>query len=131
MPLGLVPAIGLVQTIPSSQRTSISGEAPAIETYFGILVTSLEQLEVECLPRDLPERIDVDVTNMKEIGDAVHVRDLVLSQGVEVLDDPDTIIVLITPPVSEAAREAEEAGLITSAEPEVIERGKREEEAEE
>jgi large subunit ribosomal protein L25 len=58
------------------------------------------------------------------------VRDLVLPKGVEVLDDPDEIIVVVTAPVSEAVVEAEEAGFAPS-EPELVERGKREEEEEE
>jgi hypothetical protein len=65
----------------------------------------------------------VDITRLAEIGDSVYVRDLQLSDKIRILTDPDTMIVLITPPEMEEG--GEEAA---SAEPEVIEKGKKEEE---
>jgi large subunit ribosomal protein L25 len=100
-----------------------------VDTYYGILVQRIEQIEVEGLPRDLPERIDVDISALKEIGDAIFIRDLKLPAGVEGQEDPDEIIVVVIAPVSEEVPEEEEA-LEAGTEPEVIEKGRREEEEE-
>ena len=58
-------------------------------------------------------------------------RDLVLAEGVEVLEDPDAVIVVVTAPIAEEVIEEEVEEAVTGVEPEVIERGKREEEEEE
>lgn len=123
-------AVLLTEKVRAKVAIRIIGESPAVETYFGILVTGLEELEVECLPRDLPERVDCDISNLAEIGDSVYVRDLSLPKGVSILDNPDELVVVITAPVSEVALAEEEAEVVAEAEPEVIERGKREEEVE-
>jgi large subunit ribosomal protein L25 len=104
----------------------LEGEAPAAKNFNGVLVTGQTELEVECLPSDLPERIRVDVSGLNEIGNSIHVRDLVLPPKVEVLTDPDELVVLVTAPVAE---EKEEVVAVEGAiEPEVIEKGKIEEE---
>ena len=100
------------------------GEAPAIKTYNGILVAHQEELEVECLPQHLPERVVVDLSVLKEIGDAIYVRDIVLSDKVEVLSNLEEMVAVITAP----AAEEEVEGAAEGEEPEVIERGKKEEE---
>lgn len=123
-------AVLLTDKVRASVALASTGEAPAVDAYFGILVYSLEQLEVECLPRDLPESIEIDLSALKEIGDAIHVRDLVLPSRIEVLNDPDEMVVVVTAPVVEAVVEAGEEIAVEGVEPEVIERGKREEEEE-
>jgi large subunit ribosomal protein L25 len=101
-----------------------------VDLYLGIVVTNIEQIEVESLPRALPERFEIDISSLEEIGDSIHIRDLVMPKGVEVLADPDTIIVLVTAPVSEAELEEEGVEAVAEEEPEVIEKGKKEEESE-
>lgn len=123
-------AVLLTDKVRASVALASTGEAPAVDAYFGILVYSLEQLEVECLPRDLPESIEIDLSALKEIGDAIHVRDVVLPSRIEVLNDPDEMVVVVTAPVVEAVVEAGEEIAVEGVEPEVIERGKREEEEE-
>ena len=71
------------------------------------------------------EKIVVDISNLDSIGSAIHVRDIELSSEIEVFSDPDEIVVIITLPVSEEEFEVAE---VVSEEPEVIERGKKEEE---
>ena len=107
----------------------IRGEAPAVKNLGGILVTGQETLEVECLPQDLPERFVVDISNLEEIGDSVFVRDILLPSSVELLTDPDEMVIVVTAPIVEEEEIVEEVE-ITEEEPEVIERGKREEEDE-
>ncbi len=105
----------------------LEGDAPATKNFNGVLVTGQTELEVECLPSDLPERIRVDISTLAEIGNAIHVRDLVLPPAVEVLTDPDELVVLVTAPAAEEKEEVVEV-VEEAAEPEVIEKGKKEEE---
>jgi large subunit ribosomal protein L25 len=100
----------------------------------GVLDQTLRELEIEVDPSNIPDRIELDVTSMV-IGDSKHVSDLVVPSGVEVQNDADTSVAVVaapravieeTPVVAEAVEG--EAGAV--AEPEVIGRGKEEEEGE-
>lgn len=122
-------AVSLTEKVRANVAIQLIGEAPAVDMYFGILVSNLEQLSVESLPKNLPERIEVDLGSLQEIGDAIFVRDLSLPKGVEVLDDLNEIVVVVTASVQEEEIEAEEAA-IEPSEPELVERSKREEEEE-
>lgn len=99
-----------------------------------MLINGLNELEVEAFPQDLPESITVDISSLVKIGDGIHVRDIILSDKVQILDTPDEMIVLATPPAKEEVEEVvtPEAEVVAeAAEPEVIEKGKKEEEGEE
>jgi large subunit ribosomal protein L25 len=117
-------AVSLKEKLRAKVYLSLVGVAPAVKTYNAIQVPGVDELEVECLPQDLPERIEVDLSGLAEIGDGIHVRDLQLSDKVKILTDPDIMIVLLTAPEIEEAA-VEEA---VTAEPEIIEKGKKEEE---
>jgi large subunit ribosomal protein L25 len=118
-------AVSMTEKLRVTVGIEFTGEAPAIKTYDGIVVTSREQLEVESLPRDLPNHIEISLSGLAEIGDAIYVRDVTVAPGVTLLDNPDDVIVLVTPPLSEAQLAQQEGGAF---EPEVIEKGKKEEE---
>ena len=125
-------AVSLTETVRADLNINIVGEAPAVETYLAILVPSLEQLSIESLPTNLPDRIDVDISGLEEIGDSILVSDLVVPEGVDILNDPeDVVVVVIAPAVEEEEVEEEEVELEEGAEPEVLDRGKREEGEEE
>jgi large subunit ribosomal protein L25 len=105
----------------------LDGE-PEIVRSGGALVThGVAELEVEALPTELPPAIRVDISGLKEIGAAVHVRDLAAMEGVEIQNSPDDLIVRLTAPMAEEivqpVVEAE-----ASPEVEVIKKGKGEEE---
>lgn len=119
-------AVSLTEKITTYVAIQLEGTAPAVKDFNAILVTGLTELEVECLPTDLPERIVVDISGLKEIGDGLYVRDVHVSDKVKVLDDPDELIVVATA----MAAEEEAAAEGEVAEPEVIEKGKKEEETE-
>lgn len=120
-------AVSMKEKLRTSVLVEISGEAPAIKAYSALLVEGANQLEIECLPTDLVSSIVVDISGLAEIGDSIYVRDLVVSDKIAVLDDPDTMLVTVVRPEAEEVEEAleEEAG---EDEPEVLERGKKEEE---
>ena len=117
--------VSMTEKLRTVVPLEIEGESPAVKNYNGVLVTGQEEIEVEALPGDLPSQILVDISGLEEIGDSLHVRDLVIPDKVRVLSDPDDLIVLVTAPAVEV--EAVEAAA-EFAEPEVIEKGKKEEE---
>ncbi len=119
-------AVSMTEKLRASVTIEIVGDAPAARDYNGIVVTVVEIVEVECLPRDLPERIIVDISTLVEIGDAIYVRDIDLPEEVSVLTDIDEVVVLVTAPAMEEKEEEEELEE-GELEPEVIEKGKREE----
>jgi large subunit ribosomal protein L25 len=125
-------AVSMTEKLRTEVYIEITGVAPAIKDFDGVLVTGMDEVEVECLPQDLPERIVVDISSLKEIGDGIYVRDLKIPQGVKILEEPETMVALIT---AQAAVEEEVAPVEVEEEvgeePEVIERGKKEEEGEE
>lgn len=94
----------------------------------GIVQHTLHKLDIECLPSDIPEVINVDITSLK-LGDSVHVNDLKF-EGVEILTSEDTIIVSVTHPKIEKEPVPAEEETEEQAEPEVIGKGKSEEDEE-
>lgn len=97
----------------------------------GILQEVLHRLDVECLPRHIPENLVVDVADLA-IGDSIHIRDLEF-ENITILNHEDsTVVSVITPRVEEVEDEDEDQiEDAESAEPEVIAKGKEEEEEEE
>lgn len=71
----------------------------------GVLEAPLHELEVECLPKDLPEHIDVDVSSLKG-NQSIHVRDLKLASGIKILTSPDQVVALVKFSKAEAAAES-------------------------
>jgi large subunit ribosomal protein L25 len=81
----------------------------------GILESPLHEIEVECLPKDLPERIDVDVAELK-VNQSIHVRDLLLGEGVRLISNPDQVVALVKFAKAEAESAAEETAAVETAE---------------
>jgi large subunit ribosomal protein L25 len=80
----------------------------------GILETPLHDIEVECLPKDLPERLDVDIAELK-VNQSIHVRDLGLGSGVKLISNPDQVVALVKFAKAEAAPAAEAEAAETPA----------------
>lgn len=116
-------AISLNEVIKAAVNVELTGIAPAVKDYSGVLMEGLTSIEVEALPTDLPERFVVDISVLKEVGDSIFVKDIPVSDKVTILTPHDEMVVLITSPASEEVVE-EVAG---EEEPEVIEKGKKEE----
>ena len=122
--------ISMTERLRTSVRITLEGDAPIVKSGDGILVTGLEVIEVECLPKNLPERIFVDLSTLTEVGDAIYIKDLNLGDDVDILTDEEEMLVLVTAPAAEPVEEEEEEelGEELEGEPQVIERGRREEE---
>ena len=89
------------------------GDAAGVKLEGGMLDTVFNELQVSCEPENIPEAIEVDVSNMK-VGDSLQIHELILPQGVTVLNDPEQIAVSIlpaqiTPEILEAELEAAQA----------------------
>ena len=102
------------------------GVANGVKNFGGLLEQSLRTLEVECLPRDLPDKITVDVSAL-DIGDSIHVRDIQLPAGVSAKTQPDLTTFSVLAPAVEEEPVAEVAEV--AAGPEVIKEKKEEGEA--
>lgn len=84
--------------------------APAVRELDGVLLTNLNELEIECLPADLPSEVTVDVIGLETFEDSITVADLKVPEGVTVLNDPETNVASVTPPrTQEELEELEEA----------------------
>jgi large subunit ribosomal protein L25 len=104
------------------------GEAVGVKTGGGVLEHVLFKLKVRCLPKDLPEAINVDVTSL-EIGKAIHIGDITPPSGVEILGDKHISVLSVAAPVTEAEEAAAEAAAATTGEVEMIKEKKEEGEA--
>lgn len=102
----------------------IKGEAIGVKRDKGLLQHGLREIEIECLPDQIPGHIEVDVTNLL-IGHSIHVRDLSLGEGVRILSNPDEVVASVVGVKGEVTVESEAAA---AAEPEVIKKGKKTEE---
>ncbi|MDZ7968276.1 MAG: 50S ribosomal protein L25/general stress protein Ctc [Nostoc sp. DedSLP03] len=92
------------------------GTAVGVKQEGGFLDTVITELQVSCAPENIPEIIEIDVSNL-QIGDSLRVHELVLPQGVTVLGDPERVVVSVSQPqISAAAEEEAEAEGETTSE---------------
>jgi len=122
--------ISLTEKLKIKVRIVSKGEAIGVKQDKGILQHVLWEAECECLPTHIPEKIEVDISNLK-IGDDIHVKDIVPPEGVKIMEDPEAVVFTV-----EHAKELEEvvapAAEGEAQEPEVIrEKKEKPEEAEE
>jgi large subunit ribosomal protein L25 len=117
-------AVSATEKITAEVPIETIGEPVGVKTNGGLLEHNLRDLEVECLPADLPERIEVDVTNL-DINQSIHVKDLKLPPGVEAVTDADLTVVAVS--AARVDEEPAEALGATPAAPEVITAKKPEE----
>lgn len=107
----------IVVNVPILQK----GEAVGVRNEGGVLETPLRELHIECLPTDIPEHIEVDISGLA-LNQSVHVRDLAVSPNIKVLSDPDMVVVQVKLPAAEeaapAAEEIQEPEVISERKPE-------------
>jgi large subunit ribosomal protein L25 len=121
-------AVDLSEKIRANIRIHFIGVSGAVKDYNAVLVHGIQTLEVECLPSDLPEGIDVDISAMKLVGEGIHVSDLKLPDNIRVLTGDHEMIVVATAPKVDAV-EVPAAGAAAEAAPEAAAAaGKKEEE---
>lgn len=89
------------QKIKTHVPIELEGEAPAVKAFGGVLIKSLNELEVEALPEDLPHQFVLNVESLDELDKSLHVKDLHIPKGVEVHMDPENVIVSVAAPKEE------------------------------
>ncbi len=107
-------AVSATETLTASVPIEPVGEANGVKNFGGLLSQNLHEIELECLPKDLPESIQVDVSALN-IGESIHVRDLVLPAGVTSTLDGDLTVFAVA-----EALVAEEPTAVAAAAPEVL-----------
>jgi large subunit ribosomal protein L25 len=116
-------AVSANETVSAEVPIETVGEAVGVKVHGGLLEHILRYLEVECLPGDLPQVIEVDVTNL-DVGQSLHVRELKLPPGVEAITDAEqTVVAVVESRVEEEVAEP----LVAPTAPEVITAKKPEE----
>jgi large subunit ribosomal protein L25 len=99
------------------------GVPEGVKAEGGVIEFVLREVEVECLPADIPEHFDVDVSPLK-VNQHVSVAELPANDKVKILDDPDGIVAIVVPPRAEETPAPVEGAPEAVAEPEVIKKGK-------
>ncbi|MCK4375361.1 MAG: 50S ribosomal protein L25 [Candidatus Brocadiae bacterium] len=120
--------ISLTETVTVSVPVEPHGEAAGVAEG-GMLDLRAHELDVECLPTAIPEKLRIEVAHLG-IGDDVRVRDIAFPEGVEPVAEPDLLVAVVAPPAEVLEEEAEVLPEEAIAEPEVISRQADEGEAE-
>ncbi len=116
------------QKIEVTVPLHLTGEPLGVKEKQGVLEQIVREIEIKCEPRDIPDALDVDVSNL-DVHDVLHVSDIPVAAGIEILTDPDLVIATVGI-VKEEVAPAPVAEGEEPAEPEVIGKGKKEEEGE-
>jgi len=93
--------VKMTEKIAASVMLKFKGTAPAVKDLGGVLIRNIVEVEVSCLPADLPHEILVPVDNLKAFDDIIHIKDLDISKKVEVLANPSEVVASVSPPRSE------------------------------
>ena len=121
--------VSMAEQIKVTIPIRYEGVSPAVTRNEGVLIHGLDTIEIECLPGDLIDAVAIDVSTLTKVGDVIHVSDLQAPGTVKLLADPEVMVARISYLAGEEVEAP--AGEAVIAEPEVIKKGKAEEEAEE
>jgi len=118
--------ISLTEEIKVNVPLASKGEPAGIREEGGVLEHLLWEVQVECLPTDIPQKLEVDVSNLK-IGDALFIKDISAPKGVKILNDPEVRIFAVEKPIEIKPEEVVAAAETAPTEPEVLKQKKPEE----
>ncbi len=115
--------VNLKEKVKTMVQLVITGEPKAVTDKVGLLLQPLSEVEVEALPTDLPEHIEVDVTHLAAVDEQIAIKDLKIPTGVAILTDPEQTVVKIAELVTKEAQEesAKEAAAAEAAKAETAE----------
>jgi large subunit ribosomal protein L25 len=122
--------IQMAETLRTTIPLQLIGESPVTEQRGGMLLQGITEVEIECLPGDLVDAIEVDVSALLAIDQELTIADLTIPQGIEVLADPQEMVVraMWVREEEEEEAEIEEEAVVSPAEVEIITQARREEE---
>jgi len=113
------------QTLQVPVQLTFEGVSDAVKNDGAVLVKVMHELEIEALPQDLPHSLIVSLEALQHVGDQIHVKDIPLPKGVKAMAEPEDVVVMVT----QAQEEEVEAPPMDISQIEVVEKGKKEEEA--
>ncbi len=99
--------VSMTEKIAAMVRVVLVGTAPAVSSFGAILISGLHEVEIEALPADLPESLEVDISGLENIGDTVLIRDLELPEQLTVLNDPNSMLAVTSAMEEEIVEEAD------------------------
>lgn len=106
-------AVSLTEKVTAFIDLVLKGVAPALENFECLLITGIDQVEVESLPQDLPENLEIDISSLEAIGEGIYVKDLKLPNNIDVLTNLDDMIVVVAAQViAEEEEELDEEALL-------------------
>lgn len=94
-------AVNMDEKLTATVQIHFIGESPAVKTLGAILAKNMSEVEVECLPADLPPHFEVDISGLAAFDDAIRVSDIKVSDKVKILASPEGVLVAVTEPRSE------------------------------
>ncbi len=107
--------VDLKENVRANVPVELVGESPAVAQKAGALLTLLNEVEVEALPTELPEKIEVDITKLAAVGDELKISDLKVPKGVTMLTDVEQIVAKVDSLVSKEAEEQAAADAAAAA----------------
>lgn len=118
------------QKIEVTVPLHLTGEPIGVKEKQGVLEQIIREIEIKCEPREIPDVLEVDVSNL-DVHDVLHVSDIPVSEAIEILTDPEQVIATVGIVKEEELAATTPAEGEEPAEPEVIGKGKKDEEGEE
>ena len=118
--------VAMDQMIEVTTPILVKGDARGVKVQGGILEFVRREIQIECLPSDIPEHIDVDVSELM-VGQGIRVKDVATNPKWRPITDTDTMLVHVILAKAEESAQATVEPVATTAEPEVIKKGKKEE----
>lgn len=90
--------VSMTEKLKAKVALEFTGEAPAIKTLGGVLVKVINEVEVQCLPADLPHKIAVDISSLSDFSKSIHIKDLNISEKVQVVSNPEEVVAKVQAP---------------------------------
>ncbi len=113
-------ALSMTEKVRIRISINLVGAAAAVEELGGVLLHLVNEIDVECLPSALVPAIDVDISELTQIGDSISVKDIVVPEGIEILTDAEETVVQISAVIEEVEEVEELAVELEAGEVEVI-----------
>jgi large subunit ribosomal protein L25 len=98
--------VNMKEEVETEIPVEFIGESAAVKAHGGVLIRNIDEIAVKCLPSDLPEKFEVDLAKLATFDDVITVKDLKVSDKVEIMLDSETVIALVAAPRTEAEMES-------------------------
>jgi large subunit ribosomal protein L25 len=93
--------VNMKEEVETEIRLEFVGESEAVKAHGGVLIKNMDEIMVKCLPSDLPEKYEIDISKLATFDDVIAVKDLKISDKVEIMLDGETVIALVAAPRTE------------------------------